>query len=142
MANKKLMLSCVCVLLCLNLCSPVSGQFPRFRILAFYSNQVEPDHVVFAREAIKFFKDLTIGDGFVFDTTSNMEDLNDDKLKDYSVVMMINDFPHSLAQRESFRRYMENGDKIFGDAIQDKLIITGLRWIVATDKKGDVFEVK
>ena len=29
---------------------------------------------------------------------------------------------------------------IFSDATQNKLIIAGLRWVVATDKKGNVFE--
>lgn len=93
---------------------PVSAQFPRFKVLAFYSKQVEPDHIVFAEDAIKFFRDLTVGDGFVFDTTSNMADLNDTKLKDYSLVMMLNDFPHSQAQREAFKKYMENGGGWFG----------------------------
>lgn len=91
-----------------------SAQFPRFKVLAFYSACVESDHVEFAWKAIKFFTDLTSGDGFVFDTTSNMADLNDDKLKEYSVVMMINDFPHSQEQRDAFRRYMENGGGWFG----------------------------
>jgi hypothetical protein len=114
MTNKKIISACVLILLLLNFCNDASGQFPRFRVLAFYSDSVEPDHVAFAREAIEFFKDLTVGDGFVFDTTSNMDDLNDDRLKNYSVVMMIDDFPHSQAQRESFRRYMENGGGWFG----------------------------
>jgi len=92
----------------------INAQFPRFKVLAFYSNRVEKDHVDFARAAIFFFKDLTKGNGFVFDTTSNMTDLNDEKLKDYSLVMMINDFPHNPAQREAFQKYMENGGGWFG----------------------------
>lgn len=90
------------------------AQFPRFKVLAIYSTKVEPDHVNFAWTAIRFFKDLTVGNGFVFDTTSNMSDLNDEKLKDYSVVMWINDFPHSQDQRDAFRRYMVNGGGWFG----------------------------
>jgi type 1 glutamine amidotransferase len=90
------------------------AQFPRFSVLAFYSKKVEPDHVDFALVAIKFFKDLTIGNGFVFDTTSNMADLNDEKLKGHSLVMWINDFPRSQTERDAFRRYMENGGGWFG----------------------------
>jgi type 1 glutamine amidotransferase len=86
-----------------------SAQFPRFKALAFYSKSVESDHVAFAMEAISFFKDLTKGDGFVFDTTSNMNTLTGTRLKDYSVLIMLNDFPHNDAQREGFRKYMENG---------------------------------
>lgn len=94
--------------------SSLSGQFPRFKVLAFFSTKVEPDHVDFARKAIVFFKDLTIGNGFVFDTTSNMNDLNEEKLRNYSVVMMLNDFPHTRAQRDAFMKYMENGGGWFG----------------------------
>lgn len=92
----------------------VNAQFPRFKVLAFYSTKVETDHIKFAWEAIRFFKDLTAGNGLVFDTTSNMADLNDARLKDYSVIMMINDFPHNEAQRDAFRKYMENGGGWFG----------------------------
>jgi len=108
----------------------VSAQFPRFKALAFYSTHVETDHVNFAWEAITFFKDLTSGEGLVVDTTSNMGDLNDQKLKDYSVVIMINDFPHNQYQRDAFRRYMENGGGWFGfhvAAYNDKT--TGWPWL-------------
>ncbi|MBN1820628.1 MAG: ThuA domain-containing protein [Prolixibacteraceae bacterium] len=92
----------------------VSAKFPRFKMLAFYSEEVESAHIDFAHQAIKFFKDLTIGDGFVFDVTKNMDDLNPEKLKDYSAIMMLNDFPHTEKQRQAFREYMENGGGWFG----------------------------
>lgn len=90
------------------------AQFPRFKVLAFYNKHVESAHVEFAEDAIRFFKDLTIGNGFVFDTTSTMADLNDEKLKNYQLVMMLNDFPHNKEQREAFQRYMENGGGWYG----------------------------
>ena len=90
------------------------AQSPRFKALAFYSDDVEPAHVDFAHEAIRFFEDLTWGDVYVFDTTSNMDDLNAEKLKDYSVIIMLNDFPHSEKQRIAFQKYMENGGGWFG----------------------------
>ncbi len=37
---------------------------------------------------------------------------------------------------------MGHDENAFGDATQDKLIIAALRWVVATDKKGNVFEKK
>lgn len=108
----------------------LSAQFPRFKVLAFFSSSVEPDHVDFAMDAIHFFKELTIGDGFVFDTTGNMDDLNEEKLRDYSVVMMLNDFPHNKSQRDAFRNYMENNGGWFGfhiSAYNDK--DTGWPWL-------------
>ncbi len=127
MKNNRLLQVSVLTTFLLLIFFTVEGQFPRFKVLAFYSNRVEKDHVEFATEAIKFFKELTKGNGFVFDTTSKMSDLNDDKLKDYSLVMMINDFPHSPAQREAFQKYMENGGGWFGfhvSAYNDK----GTNW--------------
>ncbi|MDB5229960.1 MAG: ThuA protein [Chitinophagaceae bacterium] len=85
------------------------SQFPRFKVLAFYSDKVERDHRAFASDAIKFFKDLTVGNGFVFDTTSNMSDLDEEKLKPYTLIMWLNDFPHTSAQRDAFTKYMESG---------------------------------
>jgi type 1 glutamine amidotransferase len=83
--------------------------FPRFKVLAFYSTTVEKAHVDFANDAIAFFKELTVGNGFVFDTTSNMADLNDKKIKDYQLLMWINDFPHTDKERAAFEKYMNNG---------------------------------
>src|SRR6478736_5603612 len=99
---------CLCVMLLFN--SALSDQlYPRFKLLAFYSTTVEKAHVDFANDAIQFFKELTVGNGFVFDTTSNMADLNEEKIKDYQLLMMINDFPHNEAQRRAFEKYMDNG---------------------------------
>ena len=102
---------CLCTFaFILVLASAVYGQpYPRFKVLAFYSHTVEKAHIDFADGAIQFFKELTVGNGFVFDTTSNMEDLNDAKIKDYQLLMMINDFPHNSAQRAAFEKYIENG---------------------------------
>ena len=90
------------------------AQFPRFKALAFYSEDVEQAHVEFAHDAIKFFEDLSSGDGFVFETTSNMNDLNAENLKDYSVIIMLNDSPRTEEQRKAFQKYMEEGGGWFG----------------------------
>ncbi len=93
---------------------PGDAIYPRFKVLAFFSRDVEPDHVKFALDAIDFFKYLASGNGFVFDTTSRMEDLKGDRLHNYSVLMMLNDFPHTQSQRQAFQRYMESGGGWFG----------------------------
>ena len=100
---------CASAFLLLTACTLYGQPYPRFKVLAFYSRTVEKAHVDFADAAIQFFKELTVGNGFVFDTTSNMEDLNDAKIKDYQLLMMINDFPHNKSQRDAFEKYMENG---------------------------------
>jgi uncharacterized protein len=99
---------CLCVMLLF--ASAGSAQpYPRFKVLAFYSTTVEKAHVDFANDAIQFFKELTVGNGFVFDTTSNMADLNDEKIKDYQLLIWINDFPHNDMERAAFEKYMDNG---------------------------------
>ncbi|PWG78328.1 ThuA domain-containing protein [Pararcticibacter amylolyticus] len=113
-SKRSILLAVTVFLLVLIQSSSLHAQFPRFKVLAFYNPHVEPAHTDFSRDAIKFFKELTIGNGFVFDTTSTMNDLNETKLKDYQLVMMLNDFPHSDAQRKAFENYMENGGGWYG----------------------------
>jgi len=100
---------CICTFLLLSTFKLSGQSYPRFKVLAFYSNTVEKAHIDFSDAAIQFFKELTVGNGFVFDTTSNMKDLNGEKIKDYKLLIMINDFPHNKAQRDAFEKYMENG---------------------------------
>jgi len=104
--SKQMVLSIVLIVL---IGTSLKAQYPRFKVLAFYNKQVESAHVDFANDAIKFFKDLTIGNGFVFDLTTNMDDMNDEKVKGYQLVMMLNDFPNSPGQKQAFQKYMENG---------------------------------
>ena len=102
--------SLYCCLCALFITSALTAQpYPRFKVLAFFSKTVEKAHVDFANDAIQFFKELTVGNGFVFDTTSNMADLNTEKIKDYQLLMMINDFPHNDTQRLAFEKYMDGG---------------------------------
>src|SRR6476646_800289 len=105
--KQNILYCCLCAMLLLT--STLTAQpYPRFKVLAFYSTTVEKAHVDFANDAIQFFKELTVGNGFVFDTTNNMENLNDSIIKNYQLVMMINDFPHNQAQRTAFEKYMDN----------------------------------
>jgi uncharacterized protein len=49
---------------------------PAFKVLAFYSTNVEPDHVHVANDALVFFKELAAKDNFVFDATTDWDKLN------------------------------------------------------------------
>jgi type 1 glutamine amidotransferase len=87
---------------------------PAFKALAFYSTRVETDHVDFARDAIRFYSRLATEKNFVFDTTTNWENLNAANLKNYQEVIWLNDFPHNEMQRSAFRQYMEKGGSWLG----------------------------
>jgi type 1 glutamine amidotransferase len=84
-------------------------QQARFHALAFYSTNVEKDHVLFAEEAIEFYTKVAKEDGFDFAATTNWDDLNASRLKDVQVVLWLDDFPHSAAQRATFEQYMTHG---------------------------------
>ncbi|HTZ49416.1 MAG TPA: ThuA domain-containing protein [Verrucomicrobiae bacterium] len=85
------------------------GQTPEFRALAFYSTNVEPDHVRTGNEGLAFFRELAAKENFAFDTTTDWDKLNDTDLKSYQVILWINDFPHTATQRAAFENYMEHG---------------------------------
>src|SRR5690242_5749779 len=85
------------------------AQKPDFKVLAFYSNKVERDHVDFSKQLRAFMTDLSDQKNFTFDVTTDWTNLNDTLLRNYQVVMWINDFPHTEHQRKVFQKYMENG---------------------------------
>jgi uncharacterized protein len=90
------------------------GQKPSFKVLAFYSTKVEPDHVLFAEGALKFFSDLAAKSNITFDSTTNWDDLNDSNLRKYQVVVWLNDRPSKVAQKRAFQKYMEKGGAWLG----------------------------
>ena len=90
------------------------GQQRSFKVLAFYSAKVEPDHVLFAEGALEFFSDLAAKNNFTFDSTSNWDDMNDLNLAKYQVVVWLNDEPSKAGQKRAFQKYMEDGGAWLG----------------------------
>lgn len=87
--------------------SPVEHR--RFHVLAFYSTNVEKDHVLFADQAMKYYAALAKKEDFDFAITSNWDDLNETRLKDVQVVLWLDDFPQTAKQRAGFEQYMSHG---------------------------------
>jgi type 1 glutamine amidotransferase len=83
-------------------------------VLAFYSTNVERDHVDFAQQALTFFADAAKRDKFQFESTTNWDDLNPQRLKGVQIVMWFNDSAHTAQQRAAFEQYMEHGGGWFG----------------------------
>jgi len=75
---------------------------PRFKALLYYSDTAEPAHVEFARDAIEFFKRLTWGEGYILDVTTSLADYPYERLKDYSVIIAINNTPAPGRERKDF----------------------------------------
>jgi uncharacterized protein len=85
------------------------GQQSPFRVLAFYSTDVEADHVDFAVQAVKFFTEAGKLDNYTFDTTTHWEDLNPDVLGRYQVVLWLNNSASTKEERVAFEQYMSHG---------------------------------
>jgi type 1 glutamine amidotransferase len=82
---------------------------PAFKVLAFYSTDVEPDHVKTANDALAFYKGLAAKDDFVLDTTTDWTKLNENDLKPYRLILWLNNFPQIPEQRTAFEKYMDDG---------------------------------
>src|ERR1700730_19308822 len=77
------------------------GQRTSVKVLAFYSTKVEPDHVLFAEGALKFFSDISKKNNFAFDATSNWDDMIDSNLEKYEVVVWLNDEPSEAVHKRA-----------------------------------------
>ncbi len=85
-----------------------------FRVLAFYSENTEPDHVQFAQQAVKFFSERAASEHFTFEATTNWQDLSDERLRNCQLVIWLNESPTKAEQRRAFERYMQRGGAWLG----------------------------
>jgi uncharacterized protein len=100
--------------LCLLFPAIIRSQEPSFRVLAFYTDKGEPDHIDFAKQALAFYADLAKKDNFAFESTTHWEDLNAEKLKSVQLVLWLNDFPTTPEHRAAFETYMKQGGAWLG----------------------------
>jgi hypothetical protein len=89
--------------------SAAIAQEPAFKVLAFYSTDVEPDHVHTANDALAFFRGLAAKKNLTFDATTDWTKLNETDLKPYRLILWLNSFPQTPEQRAAFEKYMEHG---------------------------------
>lgn len=81
---------------------------PRFKALVWYTPDAEEAHVAFARQGVEFFRRLNYGDGFVLEITDDLSAYPYEKLREYTIVVMLNGYPRAVAERAAFERYMED----------------------------------
>jgi uncharacterized protein len=87
--------------------SEVPPPKPSFRVLAFYTEKGEQDHIDFAHQALTFFGDLANKHHFDLESSTNWDDSK--RLKEFDLVLWLNDFPQNAAQRAAFEDYMDHG---------------------------------
>ncbi len=85
-----------------------------FRVLAFQTATVEPNHVEFARTALGFFTALAERENFVLEETTDWSRLTDSDLGSYDVVVWLNHFPREDDERRAFEQYMQDGGAWLG----------------------------
>ena len=86
---------------------------PPDKVLLFFSLNVEADHMLFATDALRFFAETADRHDFRVEATTNWADLNEENLKQYKLVVCLNDVPPA-AQQAAFQHYMETGGAWLG----------------------------
>lgn len=86
----------------------------KFKTICFFTGRRDLAHVSFIKEAIPWFKKMSTKNHFIFDTTSNWNNMNPGYLKNYQVVVFLDTRPEKPEQREAFQAYMENGGAWMG----------------------------
>jgi uncharacterized protein len=92
----------------------VSASVAPYKVLALYTTDVEPDHVHFANDALKFFGALAEKNNFTLESSTDWSKLNDKNLGQYRAILWLNNFPQTPEQRNSFEKYMEQGGRWMG----------------------------
>jgi uncharacterized protein len=104
----------LCLLLAFVVPAMAFSQARPFHVLAFYSTNVEQDHVDFALQAIPFFRAMAKRDHFDFETTTDWGDMNPNVLSRYQVVIWLDYSPSTPKERAAFQNYMEHGGAWLG----------------------------
>jgi uncharacterized protein len=107
------------------------AQRPKFKALAIYTTKGEKDHLLFANDALEFYRKLAREKHFTFEATTDWERIKAKDIGQYQVVLWLNDFPHTAEQRAAFEKYMEHGGGWLGfhvAAYNDES--TGWPWFV------------
>jgi len=86
---------------------------PPPKVLLFFSLNVEADHMLFATDAIKFIAEVGDRHDFRVEATTNWADLNGENLKQYRLIVWLNNLPPA-AQQQAFQQYMEDGGAWLG----------------------------
>ncbi|OQP54272.1 carbohydrate-binding protein [Niastella yeongjuensis] len=112
--RKQLVLSMSILMLLLSTVFSATAQTPKFKVVAFYNGTWDAAHINFVKEANPWFTNLAAQYGFSYTATNNWDNLNANFLKNYQVVLFLDDAPTGAAQRAAFQQYMENGGRWMG----------------------------
>ena len=86
----------------------------KFRAIAFFTGRQDLAHISFLHEANKWFSEQAVKYKFRYDSTNDWNNLNENFLANYDVVIFLDTRPDSLSQRLAFQKYMESGGSWMG----------------------------
>ncbi|WP_243416241.1 ThuA domain-containing protein [Flavobacterium sp. HTF] len=104
----------VFVFVCFSGYSQKSNNKAKFKVIAFYTAKNDQAHISFVHEANKWFPKMAKENHFIYDSTSNWNNLNAKFLANYQVVLFLDTRPENADQREAFEKYMKNGGGFMG----------------------------
>jgi len=87
---------------------------PKFKVIAFYTGQNDRAHVIFAHEANHWFSETAKKYRFSYDSTNNWDNLNQNFLAKYDIVLFLDTRPDKPEQRVAFVQYMKRGGAWIG----------------------------
>ncbi|MGC3943433.1 MAG: ThuA domain-containing protein [Chryseolinea sp.] len=80
-----------------------------FKVIGFFTATQDRAHITYVHEANKWFAAQARRYHFTYDSTSNWDNLNDEFLAQYKVVVFLDTRPEKTEQRQAFQKYMEQG---------------------------------
>ncbi|MEJ1239462.1 ThuA domain-containing protein [Chryseolinea sp. T2] len=81
----------------------------KFKVIGFYTALHDRAHITYVHEANKWLSAQAKRHHFVYDSTNNWDNLNEDLLTQYKVVIFLDTRPEKAEQRQAFQKYMEHG---------------------------------
>jgi len=93
---------------------PTKKSKSQFSVIAFYTGKNDAAHVSYVKESNRWFSEISKTYNFEYDSTNNWNNMNDEFLKKYDVIVFLDTRPDSLPQRQAFERYMKNGGGFLG----------------------------
>lgn len=87
---------------------------PVFKAIAFYTAKNDAAHISYVHEANRWFPRIAANYNFQYDSTNDWNNLNEQFLSQYQVVIFLDTRPEAPAQRNAFQKYMEHGGAWIG----------------------------
>lgn len=85
-----------------------------FKVIAFYTAKSDLAHISFVHEANKWFPEMGKLYNFSYDSTNDWNNLNEEFLSHYNIVLFLDTRPERATQRDGFKKYMDNGGAWIG----------------------------